>query len=63
MRPWPTTTENKFFCENVVNTCCYYNIFTIVEILVSYRSNKKMLSPQHFHINFIANHRETTIDG
>ena len=39
------------------NTYCYHNICTIVEIAVSYISNKKMLNPQHFNINFTTNHR------
>ena len=39
------------------NTYCYNNIFTIVEISVSYISNKKMLNSQHFNINFTINHK------
>ena len=35
---------------------CYHNIFTIVEISVSYSSNKKLLSSQYFHMNFTTNH-------
>ena len=38
------------------NTYCYHNIFTIVEISIFYISNKKMLNPQHFNINFTTNH-------
>ena len=41
MRMWLTTTENKMFLRKFCNTCCYHNIFTIVEVSVSYRSNNK----------------------
>ena len=38
-------------------TYCYHNIFIIVEISHSYISNKKMLNPQHFNINYTTNLR------
>ena len=41
-----------FYCVKCYNTYCYHNVFTIVEISISYRSNKKLLSSQHFNINF-----------
>ena len=40
------------FCEYVVTLVIITIFFTIVKILVSYKSNKKMRNPQHFHINF-----------
>ena len=62
MRLWPTTTENKCFkkmLQHLLLLQYFHNCFpfTIVEISVSYISNKKMLNPQHFNINFTTNHR------